>query len=122
MKSFAKRLGVTECLMAVVDFVCPEKSRYFHPLAFLEEELQDESRICQQNVRGSLKNTNARFAYFSVALDESTDLKDTAQKAIFVRVIMPSLDIVEELVQLISIKVQLQGKTFSKPYRQEGQM
>ena len=104
IKFFVERACVIECLMAVVDFVCPEKSRYFHLLAFLEEELQDESRICQQNVRVSLKNTTVKFEYFSVALDESTDLKDTEQKVIFVRAVMPNLDIAEVFVHFILMK------------------
>ena len=43
-----------ECFMAVVDIVCPEKSCYFQPLVFLERQLRDELRICQQ-VRGALR-------------------------------------------------------------------
>ena len=44
------------------------------------------------------------FQYFSLALDESTDTKDTAQLAIFVRGITSSFAVYEEYVQLVPLK------------------
>ena len=44
-------------------------------------------------MRGSLKDTCVEFDYFSVALDESTGLKGTAQLDVFIRGVMPNLDI-----------------------------
>ena len=50
------------------------------------------------DVRRSLTDTCARFEYFSIALDQSRDLKDIAQlTTIFLQgVVMPSLDIVKQ--------------------------
>ena len=61
-------------------------------------------------MRGSLKDTCVRFDYFSVAFDESTDLKDTAQLAVFIRGVLPNLDIVEQFLQLVAIKDTTAGK------------
>ena len=61
-------------------------------------------------MRGSLKDTCVGFDHFSIALDESTDLKDTAQLAVFIRGIMPNLNIVEELVQLMAMNDTTAGK------------
>ena len=55
------------------------------------------------NVRRNLKDTCVRFKCFSLALDKSTDLKDTAKRAVFMQKVMPSL-IIEESVQLILLK------------------
>ena len=50
------------------------------------------------------------FQYFSVAVDESTDTKDTAQLAVFVRGINSDFDICEEFVQLVPLKNTTTGK------------
>ena len=55
------------------------------------------------NVRGNLKDTCVRFKCFSLTLDKSTDLKDTAKRAVFMQKVMPSL-VIEESVQLILLK------------------
>ena len=61
-------------------------------------------------MRGSFNDTCVEFGYFSVAFVESTDLKDTAQLAVFVRSVMPNLDIVEEFVQLMAVNDTTTGK------------
>ena len=68
-------------------------------------------------MRGSSKDTCVGFDYFSVALDESTDLKDTAQLAVFIRGVMPNLDIIEEFVQLLAMNDTTTEKIFSLPCR-----
>lgn len=42
-------------------------------------------------------------AYFSIALDESTDVSDVSQLLIFVRVISPQFEVYEELLELCSL-------------------
>lgn len=46
---------------------------------------------------------------FSIALDESTDISDTAQLLIFIRTVTENLDIGEELLSLESIKDRTRG-------------
>ena len=55
----------------------------------------------------SLKDVAGKFQYYSIALDESNDLCDTAQLAVFVRGVTPDFHIVEEFVRLVPMK----GKT-----------
>jgi hypothetical protein len=43
------------------------------------------------------------WAYFSIALDESTDVSNVSQLLIFVRVISPQFEIYEELLELCSL-------------------
>ena len=57
-----------------------------------------------------LKDTCNRFQYFSVALDESKILKNTAQLAVLVRGVVPSLDIVKKCVLAIPMKVTTTGE------------
>ena len=48
--------------------------------------------------------------YFSLALDESTDVSDFSQLAVFIRFIMPDFKINEELLGLVSLKDTTTGK------------
>ena len=47
---------------------------------------------------------------FSIALDESWDIKDTAQVAIFVCGVMHDIKIVDDFLSLISMKATTTGK------------
>ena len=62
----------------------------------------------------SFKDTCARFDSFFVAIDESTGLKDTEQLAVLMRRVMPSLVIVEKVVQLIPIEGTITGEDIFK--------
>ena len=61
-----------------------------------------------------LKGHRCQIGIFSVALDESTDLKGTAQLAVFVRGLIPSLDNLEKFVQSIPMKSATRGEDISK--------
>lgn len=56
------------------------------------------------NVRSVLEDILTNLEYYSIVIDESTDIKDTAQLAFFVRCVTPTYDIVEEFVQLDPMK------------------
>ena len=48
MKPIVEGELVMECLMAILDSVCPEENPYCCPLIILKGQLQDESIIGQQ--------------------------------------------------------------------------
>jgi len=48
-----------------------------------------------------LKKKVKSFVIFSVALDESTDISDVAQQAIFIRGVDETLSVIEELLGLV---------------------
>eukprot|EP00066_Takifugu_rubripes_P002448 XP_003964395.1 PREDICTED: general transcription factor II-I repeat domain-containing protein 2-like [Takifugu rubripes] len=53
-----------------------------------------------QNIEKTLKDTARDFEYFSLACEETTDITNTAQLAIFVRGITAKFEIKEELLSL----------------------
>uniref|UniRef100_A0A0L8I3H1 Uncharacterized protein n=1 Tax=Octopus bimaculoides TaxID=37653 RepID=A0A0L8I3H1_OCTBM len=62
------------------------------------------------NVELGLKRLSLHFKYFSLAIDESTDVSNTAQLAVFVRGIDEDLNITEEMFGLRGIKDTTTGE------------
>ena len=60
-------------------------------------------------IRKTLQTILTDCAYFSIALDESTDVSDVSQLLIFVRVISPQFEVYEELLELCSLHGTTKG-------------
>jgi len=58
------------------------------------EEIGDDLKL-------QLKNLCTKFVYFSLALDESNDVVDTAQLSVYIRGVTAELEIFEELLELV---------------------
>ena len=61
------------------------------------------------DIKEKLKSKKENFEYFSLVLDESTDIHDTAQLAIFVRGIK-NVEILEKLVKWEPLKGMMTGR------------
>ena len=103
MKPFADGEFVKKMLVDVAKVICPEKLSKFSNISLsrntVARRVEDMSADIQQEHRVKFDT----FQYFSIALDESTDMKDTAQLAIFVRGVSSNFDITEEFVQLVPL-------------------
>ena len=103
MKLFTDYDFVKDCLMAVVEVICSEKKLFSNvglsarTVTPRIEELSEDVKSCQQ---GCLKN----LQYFSIAINKSTDITDTAQLAVFVCGYSSNFDIFEDFVELLSMK------------------
>ncbi|XP_076059111.1 general transcription factor II-I repeat domain-containing protein 2-like [Oratosquilla oratoria] len=62
------------------------------------------------NVNDSLKIRSLNFVAFSLALDESTDTKNTAQLAVFIRGVIADLQVCEEFLQLVPLRGTTTGE------------
>ena len=65
-----------------------------------------------EKMEQQLKDKVKDFTYFSLALDESSDARDTAQLLIFLWGITPDFEITEELASVQSMKSTTTGKDF----------
>ena len=62
------------------------------------------------NVCATLSQTCTSLEFFSIALDESTDLKDTSQLVVFIRGVTASFTVMEEFLQLVPLYGRTTGK------------
>ena len=61
------------------------------------------------NIKETLKERLKSYAAFSLALDESTDINDTAQLFIFIRAVTVGIDVVEEFLDMASLSSTTTG-------------
>ena len=110
MKPFSDGDFIKECLVAVVDSVCPEQRSVFESVSLSSRTVRRRIEEMSDNVHDSLKTRISTLVAFSLALDESTDVKDTAQLAVFIRGVTADLNVCEEFLQLVPLRGTTTGK------------
>ncbi|KAI6655305.1 General transcription factor II-I repeat domain-containing protein 2 [Oopsacas minuta] len=109
MKPFSDGQFVKECIMTAVDLLCPEEKNVFANVSLSSSTVTRRIEDIAKNFKLSLKDVAGQFQYYSIALDESNDLCDTAQLAVFVRGVTPDFRIFEEFVRLLPMKGRTTG-------------
>jgi hypothetical protein len=104
MKPFTDGELVKECLTTVVDIICPEKKHLFANISLSSRTVTRRVEEMSADVKLSLEQRARTFIYYSVALDESTDVSDTAQLAVFLRGVDNNLIVTEEFAGLVPMK------------------
>ncbi|KAG0714799.1 General transcription factor II-I repeat domain-containing protein 2 [Chionoecetes opilio] len=102
MKPFTDGDFIKECIMVVIDSLCPEKRSAFESVSLSPRTVCRRIEM-SHSVNDSLKTCCSNFDAFSLALDESTDMKDTAQLTIFIRGVTAALQVYEEFLQLVPL-------------------
>ncbi|XP_063989608.1 general transcription factor II-I repeat domain-containing protein 2-like [Diachasmimorpha longicaudata] len=103
-KAFSEGEIVKECLESVAAIICPEKKKDFSKSSLSRETITRRVDDMGKHIEDKLKNRASEFIYYALALDESTDMTDTAQVAIFIRGVDPSYNKMEELAALFPLK------------------
>lgn len=109
-RAFTEGEFVKDYMIDVVNLLCPNELDTFQELSLSRTTIT--RRICDiaEYVTVKSKANFEEFEYFSLALDESTDVRDKAQLLIFVRGITKDFHIIEELAELRTIKGTVKGK------------
>ena len=82
-----------------------KKKKYLFPdIPLSARTVTRRIETLSSDVRRSLKDRCGNFELFSIALDESVDVKDTAQRAVLLRGVNSEFEILEEFARLYSIK------------------
>ena len=99
-----------ECLTAVAEIAFPDKKDIISKISLSRFTIGRRIEDLSENIIATLCERIHKFEWCSLALDESCDISDTSQLAIFVRGIDSNFSIAEELSSLIPMKGTTTGK------------
>ena len=110
MKPFSDGEFIQKALAIGAHYMIPEKKHVFSKICLSRPTVQRRIENLTTDVKEQVIEQCKDFKYFSIAVDESTDAKDTAQLAVFVRGVNDNFDILEEFLQLMPLKDTTTGK------------
>ncbi|UYV76589.1 EPM2AIP1, partial [Cordylochernes scorpioides] len=102
-KPFTDGEMIKECIIAVVEEMCPEKVNLLKTVSMSANTVARKVENIAENISSQLFDKNGHVEWFSLALDESTDVSDTAQVLIYIRGVDKSYEVHEELLDMYSI-------------------
>lgn len=109
MKPFQDGELVKECLEEVANVAFPEKKSIISKISLNRMTVSRRAEEMAVDIEQTLQEKILDFKYFSLAIDESTDVTDTAQLCIFVRGVDENFHISEELLALVPMKDTTKG-------------
>nr|XP_012147784.1 PREDICTED: general transcription factor II-I repeat domain-containing protein 2-like [Megachile rotundata] len=112
MVAFSYSEVVKECLIQVSNAVFNNKkeiTEMFNKIPLSRDSTIRKTEICAKSVRESILADLTKTQFFSLAIDESTDISDVAQMAVFVRYILNN-NYKEELLTLLPLHDPLQHR------------
>ncbi|XP_075443375.1 general transcription factor II-I repeat domain-containing protein 2-like [Ascaphus truei] len=112
-KSYSEGDFIKKCMLIAVSGLCPEKKGTFENVSLSRMTVQRRIADISTNLTDQLKQKASELCFYSLAMDESTDLKDMAQLLIFIRGIDGNFDITEELAGMCSMTGRTTGKEIS---------
>ncbi|XP_075067564.1 general transcription factor II-I repeat domain-containing protein 2A-like [Mixophyes fleayi] len=111
-KPFSDGEFIKECLVDSAELICPEKKDAFENIPLSRRTVTRRVEGIAENLEFQLKNRAVTISFFTLALDESCDVRGTAQLLIFLRGITADFKITEELAAMQSIKGTTTGIDF----------
>ena len=103
-KPFIEGDFVKDCIRGVVEIFYPEKCQVIDKISLSRWTVARRIDEMSNDIVMSLKTDGSKFRFFSIAVDESTDVIDTAQLAIFIRGVDGDFNVTEELLSIQSMK------------------
>lgn len=105
-KPFTEGEFVKKCILQAASIVCPEKKGQFSNISLSANTVAERISDLSSNIYDQLHEKAKCFNAYSVALDESTDITDTAQLTIYVRGVDDNFEVMEELLTVIPMHGQ----------------
>ncbi len=94
---------IKECLLTTAHILAPEKINLFKSVSLSRRTVSERIEEMADDITISLKNESSMFKFYSLAVDETTDISNTSQLAVFIRGITFDFQIREELLCLKSL-------------------
>ena len=109
-KPFYDAEFVKECMLDAVDITCPEVRTKIEAISLSRRTIVRRIGGIAQNLSEQLFEAGISFEWYSLALDESTGIKGTAQLLVFIRGFDVNFEITEELLSLEHLKDTTTGQ------------
>ena len=109
-KNYSDGEFVKECIQAVSEIICPDKKKDFETISLSRRTVTRRIEELGADIESSLVKRCSKFETFSLAIDESTDVTDVAQLAVFVRGVDSDFNVTEEVLGLQAMKGTTTGE------------
>ena len=101
---------IKNCLEIFTTNVSPEKKNLVEQISLSRFTVARRIDDLSKNIKVSLKDRISKCSALSIALDESTDLSDTAQLVVFIRGVIDNFEVIEEFLDMASMKATTTGQ------------
>lgn len=101
---------VKDCMLNASQILCNDKKKIFEGISLSANTVARRITDLSGNVYEQLKAAAKDFEVFSIALDESTDVTDVSQCAVFIRGVDRDLNVTEEFLDLLPLKGTTTGR------------
>ncbi|KAF8791159.1 General transcription factor II-I repeat like protein [Argiope bruennichi] len=88
---------VKQCMLQVCDVLCLDKKNNSETVNLSRKTVTSRIEVIDKNLTSQLESKIGQFKFCSIAIDESTDINDTAQLVLFIRGVDENFEITEEL-------------------------
>ena len=113
-KPFTDGRLIKECLMEVVEELCPEKANLFKTLSLAPSTVARRIETIGGDIVHQTVDKARSFRFYSLALDESTDVSETSQLLVFIRGVDSDFNVSQELASVHSMHSTATGDDIFK--------
>jgi hypothetical protein len=113
-KPFTDGELIKSCLIVAAEEMCPGKMIFFKSISLTAKTVARRVEDIGSNINSQLNNKANDFEWFSLALDESTDVTDTAQLLLFIGGVNAEFEVTEELASMNSLRGTTTGENIFK--------
>ncbi|CAM5176061.1 unnamed protein product [Natator depressus] len=113
-KPFTDSELVKICMIQAAEEICPGKVDLCKTISLLANTVAHRIEDIGSNIIFQLNEKAKKFEWFSLALDESTDVSDTSQLLLFIRGVGSNFEVPEELASVHSMHRTTTGEEIFK--------